>query len=98
MTAAACRWQEDPSGRCADPVAFPGAHEVPPFCIRHLGQLEPWVRSRVAAHQADAGAWLRWAARKAEAADDELKALGILRPARAVDDGRPVIPNGPVRR
>lgn len=82
MTADSCRWHEDPNGRCADPLAFPGVEEVPPFCVRHISRLEAWVRSRVAAAcKSDGEAWVRWAARKAEETDDELKARGLLPPS-----------------
>jgi hypothetical protein len=88
-----CRWHEDPNGRCADPLAFPGVEEVPPFCVRHISRLEVWVRSRVAAAcKSDGEAWIRWAARKADETADELKAAGILR-----GDRRPP-PEPPERR
>lgn len=76
-----CRWH-DPNGRCADPLAFPGVPEVPELCMRHLHGLEAWVRLRVAACKADGKEWAVWAARKAESADDELKALGVVRAPR----------------
>lgn len=79
VTASACRWHEDPNGRCGDPLAFPGLEEVPPFCTRHLEKLEPWIRRRAAARQSDGEAWVRWAERRVNEADDELKAAGIAR-------------------
>jgi hypothetical protein len=92
MTADSCRWHEDPNGRCADPLMFPGVEEVPELCARHLGQLEPWIRRRVATRQSDGEAWIQWAARRASEADDDLKTTGIMR-----GDRRPR-PEPPERR
>lgn len=92
-----CRWHEDPNGRCGDPAAFPGDTIAPPFCVRHIARLEPWISTR-AASPSDAAGWIAWARRRAGETDDTLRALGLLRPARALDDGRPVTPNGPERR
>jgi hypothetical protein len=77
MTGDSCRWHEDPNGRCADPLAFPGVTEVPELCTRHLNALEPWIRLRVAARKADGKEWAAWAARRAAEADEDLKVLGI---------------------
>ena len=98
MSAARCRWHDDP-GRCPDPVAAPGAPGVPELCPRHMTAIEPWVRAR-AEKPASAEQWIEWAARKAADAEHELRALGIgtIRPARATDDGRPVLPQAPERR
>jgi hypothetical protein len=92
-----CRWHEDPNGRCGDPVAFPTAEEAPPFCVRHLLGLEPWIRTR-AARKSGADEWIAWAARRAAQTEDDLKALGAIRPSRAIDDGRPLRPAAPERR
>lgn len=89
-----CRWHEDPAGRCGDPVAFPAAEEAPPFCAGHLLRLEPWIRSR-SARPADAGEWITWAKRRADAEAENLKALGVVRRFR---DGIPVRPAAPERR
>jgi hypothetical protein len=98
VTPGSCRWHEDPNGRCAAPLAFPGTEEVPPFCMHHLSQLEPWIRRRAAARQTDGEAWIRWAARKAEETGDELKALGLARPARVPGNRHPATPHPPERR
>jgi hypothetical protein len=92
-----CRWHEDPNGRCADPVAFPADTIAPPFWLRHIGRLEPWIRSRAAARSSDASGWIAWAARRAAETEDDLKALGLTRPTRA-GDGRPLRHAAPGRR
>ena len=97
MTADRCRWHEDPGGRCGDPVAFPVAEEAPPFCAGHLLKLEPWIRSR-AARATGADDWIAWARRRAEGTENAVKAFGIIRPPRALDDGRPLRPGTPERR
>ena len=89
-----CRWHEDPGGRCGDPVAFPAAEEAPPFCTGHLLRLEPWIRSR-SARPGDAGEWITWAKKRADAETENLKALGVIRGFR---DGIPVRPTAPERR
>ena len=97
MTAPRCRWHVDGTGRCPDAVAAPGAPGVPELCPRHLLGLEPYARSR-ASQPADAAGWIAWAARRAAETEDDLKAVGLIRPARALDGGRPVIPTSPERR
>jgi hypothetical protein len=59
-----CRWHA-PGGRCPGPQAFPGSRDVPPFCVDHLRELEPWVVTR-AIQPASAVAWIDWAARRAQ--------------------------------
>lgn len=62
-----CRWHTDsPHGRCPNPQQFPGVQGAPPFCDLHLGELEPWVRSRAAQPGAEARDWIEWARRKAQ--------------------------------
>lgn len=58
-----CRWHA-PGGRCPGPRAFPG-ERMPPFCIRHLAELEPWVAARATLRSAEAPQWIEWARRKA---------------------------------
>lgn len=98
MTAPRCRWHTD-DGRCPDPVAAPGAPGVPELCPRHLLGVEKWAMSRTVAKDSGA-AWVAWARRRAAETDSVLKALGVgvLRPPRAADNGRPVIPCAPERR
>lgn len=93
-----CRWHEDSHGRCPDSAAFPGVQDVPELCCRHLARLDAWVAARAKAGGATADAWITWAARHAAGAQETLKALGVIRPARALEDGRPVWPAGPERR
>jgi superfamily I DNA/RNA helicase len=75
VTAERCRWHEDPGGRCGDPAAFPASDEAPPFCARHLLQLEPWIRSR-AAQGATAEHWIAHMRRRAGEALQLRRALG----------------------
>jgi hypothetical protein len=97
MTARRCRWHLDGDlGRCPNGIAFPG-YKVPELCIQHLTALDPWIEAR-SRHPAAAEAWIHWARRQAQAAEQELLALGAIRPARALDNGRPVIPDAPERR
>lgn len=96
MTAARCRWFTD-SGRCPYPVAAPGVPSVPELCAACLARLAPWAGTQ-SARPADAEAWIGYMRRQAEAAEHELRALGVIRPARLIDDGRPVTPGAPERR
>jgi hypothetical protein len=76
-----CRWHE-PGGRCADPQAFPGAQDVPPFCVRHLAALEPWISARARMHGGSADSWITWARRQAEDVQLARQALGYRRGSR----------------
>jgi len=73
-----CRWHA-PGGRCADPQAFPAAQDVPPFCVRHLAALEPWIAARSRTHGADAQSWITWARHRAEDVELTLQSLGYRR-------------------
>ena len=62
-----CRWADDsPAGRCATAQAFPGVRDVPPFCVRHLATLEPWITARATLRATEAQQWIEWARWKAE--------------------------------
>jgi hypothetical protein len=74
-----CRWCRDgAAGRCPGPQAFPGSRDVPPFCVDHLRELEPWIAAR-AKQPASAAAWIDWATRRAEDADRAWRLLTGLR-------------------
>jgi hypothetical protein len=88
VTAEQCRWFEDPGGRCGDPVTFPASAEAPPFCVRHIALLEPWIRSR-SAQGASADRWIAWAARRARDSEDAMRALGMLAPLRTGTKQKP---------
>lgn len=84
-----CRWFTDgPSGRCPNAQAFPAVRDVPPFCVQHLAELEPWITARAARKGAEADQWIAWARRQAEGAESTHRALGeapplLRRPAAA---------------
>lgn len=83
-----------------------GPHEISSAeLLSRVERLEAQVRRLSAIATGDAappgtGAseWIRYAGRQAAAVEDELKMFGLVRPQRAVDNGRPVIPNSQERR
>src|ERR1022692_3879609 len=74
-----CRWCAD-DGRCPSPHAFPGKPDVPPFCLRHLAKLEPWIEARAKVNASAAESWIEWARRNAQHADAVRTMLGDQRP------------------
>jgi hypothetical protein len=84
-----CRWHVgNPSRRCPAPQAFPDVREVPPFCVAHLGELEPWIATRATLRAAGAQAWIGWAARQAKDADHTARMLGATPLQRRLDRHR----------